>query len=222
MTRDSNEVLTRPRDVSFAIDQASAWNHSHPLLKNKLDLSHVGVLGHSFGAYTTLAACGARPVLDWLTPRVGTGKGLGPDLSDKRISACVALSPQGPGEPYFNESSYTGLNRPVLGISGTRDKAQNKTPENRKRFFELEPKKGKIFIWIKGADHLSFADSTGSVTRNMRSRSRKYVQPIVRVATLLFFKTYLQNNKTASALLTEKSFSPLIAGVVKKIEIFKK
>ncbi len=146
MTRDSEEVLGRPGDVGFALNRAEEWNRSHPDLKGRLDLGHVGVLGHSFGAYTALAVCGARPALDWLTPAVPPGKGLGPDLSDPRVSACVALSPQGPGEPFFIEESYAGLERPVLGISGSNDRQQGAPPENRRRFFELSPPGNKILV----------------------------------------------------------------------------
>src|SRR5512136_3038222 len=106
MTRGSSAVLGRPKDVSFAIDQAEEWNRTQPVLKGRLDLEHVGVMGHSFGAYTTLVVCGARPALDWLTSPVSPGKGLGPDLSDPRVAAGVALSPQGPGEPFFLDTSY--------------------------------------------------------------------------------------------------------------------
>jgi len=77
MTRDADEVFNRPKDVSFAIDQVTRWNKTHSKLSGKCDAPRVGVMGHSFGAYTTLAVCGARPALDWLEPKVGAGKGLG-------------------------------------------------------------------------------------------------------------------------------------------------
>ncbi len=78
MTRASTEVLGRPKDVSFALDTAEEWNRTHPALKDRLDLEHVGVMGHSFGAYTTLVVCGARPALDWLDAPVSAGQGPGP------------------------------------------------------------------------------------------------------------------------------------------------
>jgi predicted dienelactone hydrolase len=162
MTRDSSEVLGRPKDVSFALDTAEEWNQTHPVLKGPVDLKHVGVIGHSFGAYTTLVTCEARPALDWLKPLVPPGKGLGPDLSDPRVAAGIALSPQGPGEPFFLEESYSTINRPLLGITGTRDQQQGAPPEHRKtpvarraqRFGdpkEVEP----LLIESSGSDLLS-------------------------------------------------------------------
>jgi predicted dienelactone hydrolase len=222
MTHDAAEVLGRPGDVAFALDQAQAWNQSHAELKGVFDMARVAALGHSFGAYTVLAVCGARPALDWLQPRVEPGRGLGPDLSDTRVKACVALSPQGPGEPYFLETSFATINRPVLGISGSRDEQQGTTPANRRRFFELEPVGAKVFIWLTAADHPAFSDATGSRRTNLPSRSRSDVQPIVRAATLLFLEAHLRGDADADARLSERALQPLARGAVQRIEVLRK
>jgi len=222
MTRDANEVLTRPKDISFALDCAEKWNKEHIELRGRLDLERIGVMGHSYGAYTTLVVCGMRPALDWLSPKVEPGKGLGPDLSDPRIDVGVALSPQGPGEPFFLESSYKTLHRPLLGISGSRDKQQGASPQNRLRFFDLIPPGNKIFIWLNNADHLAFSDPTGTGRRGLPSRSRVDVQPIVRAATLLFFEATLKGNKQAWLAISEDTFRPLLGGIVDELEVRKK
>jgi predicted dienelactone hydrolase len=222
MTRNSVEVLARPKDVSFAINRAEEWNRNHPELKRKLDLTRVGMLGHSFGAYTTLVTCGARVALDWLTPAIAPGKGLGPDLSDARVKACVALSPQGPGEPFFLEASFATINRPILGITGSADKAQDLSPENRRRFFALIPAGDKMFLWLANADHNGFSDSTGSGKLKLPSKSRDDVQPIVRAATLLFFESHLRDNKDADKTLSADTLKPLLRGVVNDLELQRK
>lgn len=222
MTRDTAEVLGRPIDVRFALDRAAEWNRSHKDLKNRLDPGRIGVLGHSFGAFTALAVSGARPALDWLRPVVPPGKGLGPDLGDPRVTACVALSPQGPGEPFFLEDSFAGLARPVLGISGSQDRQQEAPPENRRRFFALSPPGDKIFIWLANADHLAFSDPSGSGRSGLPSRSRSGVQPIVRAATLLFFDHHLRGNRAAGWALSEETLRPLLGGVVDGLDIQRK
>lgn len=222
MTRDADEVLGRPKDISFAIDMAEQWNHSHPRLRQRMDLNHIGVLGHSFGAYTTLVVAGMRPVLNWLEPVVPPGQGLGPDLADPRVDCGVALSPQGPGEPFFTEKSYASLRTPMLGISGSRDKQQGAKPENRRLAFTLWPPQDKYFIWLNGADHSAFSDSTGTGNRMLPSRSRDDVQPIVRVATRAFFDAYLKENKSALAQLSHQGLAPYLHGSVPSLEVLRK
>ena len=219
MTRDAAEVLGRPKDVSFAIDQAMRWNAQHESLRERFDLEHVGVLGHSFGAYTALVVAGARPALDWLQPPVAPGRGLGPDLRDVRIQCGVALSPQGPGEPFFIEASYASLKVPMLGISGSRDQQQQAEPQNRRRGFELWPAGGKTLIWLNNADHTAFSDSSGSGRRMLPSRTRDDVQPLVRAATLAFFNGCLKNDPQSKAQLSEAALRGYLRGRVDAVEV---
>ncbi len=222
MTRDAKEVLGRPQDVSLAIDQAEGWSRAHEKLRGRIDLERVGILGHSFGAYTTLVVCGMRPALDWLTPVVPPGKGLGPDLSDPRVDCGVALSPQGPGEPFFIDASFATLTRPLLGISGSKDRQQMAEPENRRRGFELWPPGDKYFLWLTKADHMAFSDSTGSSHRMMPSSSRHDAQPLVRAATVRFFRAYLQRDVVARRQLSVKSLQPFCQGEVTTVEVLTK
>ena len=206
MSRDANEVLGRPQDVRFALDQAKEWSRSHPRLRGKMDLEHIGMLGHSFGAYTTFVVLGARPALDWLQP--APGRGLGADLSDPRVVCGVALSPHAPGEPFFIESSFSTLRTPLLGISGDKDRQQGDAlPEDRKLAFKLWPAGDKYLVWIENADHTAFSDSTGSGRGMLPSQSRDKVQPIVRAATLIFFDAYLKGRREAKRLLNADELS---------------
>jgi predicted dienelactone hydrolase len=219
MTRDADEVLGRPKDVSFAIDRAEEWNTAHPAMRGRLDVRSVGILGHSFGAYTVLVAAGMRPALDWLSPPVAPGRGLGPDLRDRRVRCGVALSPQGPGEPFFIEQSYASLAVPLLAVSGGKDRQQGAPPANRRRAFELWPPGDKYLVWIANADHTAFSDSSGTNRLMLPSASRTEVQPLVRAATLIFFNAYLKGDPEARKSLSPDGLKPYWHGAAGAVEV---
>jgi len=221
MIHDADEVLARPKDVSFALDRANEWNRDHPKMKNRLDLGRVGMMGHSFGAYTTMVVCGMRPALDWLTPRIEPGKGLGPDQTDARVRCGVALSPQGVGEPFFIQESFASLKAPLLGVSGTLDKQQNGlTAQNRLDGFALWPSGAHAFVWITDAKHLDFTDSSGTERKAQASSSRDDVQPVAKAATLLFLDQHLKPENKAK--LSSEALNPYRKGAVTDIKVYLK
>ena len=223
MTRDSEEVLGRPRDISFALDRATEWNASHAVLKGRLDLARVGMMGHSFGAYTTMVVCGMRPALDWLTPSVAPGRGLGPDLRDPRVLCGVALSPQSPGEPFFIEQSFAGLRVPLLGITGSKDDQQGgRSAAARKEAFSLWPAGEHRLIWITNARHNDFTSSSGATGRSLASPTREDVQPLVRAATRAFFDLHLKRDADAARRLTVDGLKPLLRGEIDAVEVLVK
>jgi predicted dienelactone hydrolase len=225
MIHDSNEVLGRPKDISFAINQAAEWNRSNGKLRDRIDLSRIGVMGHSFGAYTTMVVGGMRPALNWIVPKISPGKGLGPDVSDERVKCGVALSPQGPGDPFFLTESYSSLKIPLMGISGTKDKQQNgDSPSTRLESFRLWPNNQdkNIFVWLSNAGHLDFTDSTGGELHGMNSSTRAGVHTIVRAATLMFFNKCLKSLGPGDKIFTVDSLKPYLKGPINNVEVFKK
>ncbi len=222
MIRDPEEVLGRPKDVSFAIDQAMEWNQSRASLHGRLDSKHIGVLGHSFGAFTTMVVCGMRPALNWLEPPVAPGKGLGLNFRDARIACGVALSPQGPAEPFFIKESFASLNAPLLGISGDEDQQHGGLPPmNRYMAFSLWPsKQGQHkFVWLANAHHLDFTDPKGVEKRSLRSANREDVQTVVRAATLAFFNTCLKADSLAAEKLSTRGLQTYLRGSVDSVEV---
>ncbi|MEH1860317.1 MAG: alpha/beta hydrolase [Nostoc sp.] len=54
------ELIDRPLDVTFILDQLEQRSTSDPWLQGKINVQQVGVIGQSFGGYTALVLAGAR------------------------------------------------------------------------------------------------------------------------------------------------------------------
>ena len=109
------------------------------------------LLGHSMGAETVMLEAGAKNTIGVPSP---------PAAQD-RFDAYVALSPEGPGVVFANDS-WSGIRKPVLVLTGTRDESLKGGPGAR-----LTPWKNMRGLpshcqWmgvIEGATHLNFAGS---------------------------------------------------------------
>ena len=81
--KDPRNAINRPLDVRFAIDQMEKLNTDRGPLNGRLDLSRIGMAGHSFGAWTALAVIGEV--------FIGPG-GREASLPDRRVKAAIAMS----------------------------------------------------------------------------------------------------------------------------------
>lgn len=225
VTRDAREVLGRPRDVSFAIDRAIEWNRSHPTLAGRIDTGRIGVMGHSFGAYTTLAVCGAQPILDYLEPPVPPGKGLAGDLGDRRVHFGFAMSPQSPGTTFFGPDSYRSVRCPLLLLTGSKDvqkryDAETMPAETRREAFALLPPGQKYFVWLENADHFAFADNARSFL--FPSRARRDTRRITRALMVVAADHFLKGRPEAASALNEAYARTLLGRVVTDLEWLEK
>ena len=225
ITHDPKAVLERPRDVSFAIDRAIEWTRAHPQLKGRVRTDKVAVLGHSYGAYTTLVVCGARPILDHLDPPVSPGKGLAGDLSDPRVTIGVAMSPQGPGSWGLGRESYQTINRPLLCFSGTKDDqfgsdGSMQPAKRRIEAFNLMLPGDKYLLWLDKADHFSFAHNPKAhrFPAPARADTRRIQLPVI----LAFCDAYLKDDAEARKRLTREYANSLCGNVVRRVKWYQK
>jgi predicted dienelactone hydrolase len=101
------------------------------------------LLGHSMGAATVMIEAGAR-------------NKLGLQGSDA-FNAYIALSPQGSG-PIFPENAWTGIRKPTLMLTGTRDnELGGGSWETRTEPFASMPPGCTWLGVIEGAAHMHFA-----------------------------------------------------------------
>lgn len=103
---DLNTLSNRPLDVSFLIDEFTAFNAEpgNPF-ENAIDLSKIGMSGHSLGGYTTFAVAGGPFA-------VGS-------FRDTRIKA---IFPQAPATAlFFDAAFFSTVTVPTLIVGGTID-----------------------------------------------------------------------------------------------------
>ena len=100
------------------------------------------LLGHSMGSDTVMFEAGAHN-------KLGV-KG------ENRFDAYVALSPSGPGS-IFSADSWSDIRKPLLVLTGSRDKGLEGTWEWRTRPYDGLPPGCKWLGVVDGATHMNFA-----------------------------------------------------------------
>jgi predicted dienelactone hydrolase len=150
-----NQLVDRAYDVRFVLDEVARRRAARAPDWRDLRPDAVGMSGHSFGAYTTLAVAGQE---------------YGWDLSDPRPAAFAAFSPTAPGGP-DSERAFAGITRPVLCLTGSLDGAvvgKGSTADRRAEAFEALPAGAKAMLWLHQADHMTFAGRAAGVLPRTR------------------------------------------------------
>lgn len=180
-------ALNRYIDVPFVIDELERWNANpeHPL-HGKLDLAHIGMSGHSFGANTTQGVMGQKfPVnRSFHEPRIAAFIAFSPSLH-KRLTAAEA----------FGE-----ISAPVLLMTGTKDGSPidpTTTPESRMEVFDGLPAGDKYHLVFEDGEHFAFSDAGG-----FRNQERiEHHHHAIQILTTRFWDAYLKNDEAAKAAL---------------------
>jgi predicted dienelactone hydrolase len=178
----------RVEDVRAVLDQLERWNGSsgHPLA-GRLDLAHVGMSGHSFGAVTTQAVSGES------FPLVGTR------FTDGRIRAALAMSPSPPrsGDP---AGAFAKVEIPWMLMTGTNDVAPigNVDAASRLQVFPSLPPVDKYELVLADAEHSAFGDRP--LPGDQKPRNPNHHRAILALSTA-FWDAYLRGDAAARAWL---------------------
>jgi pimeloyl-ACP methyl ester carboxylesterase len=174
----------RPQDISFLLDCLNDLSKRVPELQGRLRLDRIGLVGHSLGAYTALALAGAHNRFP---------DGTEGNFGDRRVTCFIAMSPQGPGVLGYAADSWRDVDRPVMIMTGSLDRAPDRHggtygPAWRLIPFLRMPPGDKYAVWLAEAGHLTFAD---------RGLFREDLKPWITRAASLFMKGYLQGDAPA-------------------------
>jgi predicted dienelactone hydrolase len=182
---------SRPQDISFVLDSLSVLQKRIPALAGKIDAAHIGVGGHSMGAFTADAIAGA--LVD-LPGHPAT------NFTDPRVRAVLLLSPQGPGEFGLTDHSWDRLTVPLLSMTGSLDLgAGNQGPDWKKIPFERSQPGAKYHIFMQGANHMSFIGAKTFLTA--RASQGDSILGYTNAASLAFWDAYLKSDSAAKNYL---------------------
>jgi predicted dienelactone hydrolase len=132
LTADAGAYEDRFADISAALTWAGG----------RCKPRFVALLGHSMGAATVMLEAGAK-------------NKLGLSARD-RFDTYVAMSPQGPGS-IFPTEAWWDIKKPMLVLTGTRDKELEGTWKSRTLPYADMPGGCKWLGVIEGATHMNFA-----------------------------------------------------------------
>jgi predicted dienelactone hydrolase len=180
--REEWMVKNRAMDVSFIIDSLPAIQKGAPELAGRMDLSRIGVAGHSEGASTVMATAGA--VLEFPAWRIRA-------YGDPRIKAFIAMGPWTPGEGGFSTSSWASVTRPMLTMAGSKERTNGGTSRDPMlQIIAHMPPAGKFHITVTDANHNDFADE---------GFGGPEIHAFIEHASLAFWDIALRGNDPSSA-----------------------
>lgn len=185
----AKNLALRCEDVRVTLDQLEKWNRTEDHeLYGRLDLEHIGMSGHSFGAHTTQAVSGQKFPL---------GKG----FVDKRIDAAIAFSPSSPAVGSHSKA-FGSVEIPWMLMTGTRDVAPigGQTVESRLEVYPNLPKSiDKFELVLKDAEHSAFTDRSLPGEKGVRNPNHHRV---ILALTTAFWDAYLKDDAAAKAWLS--------------------
>lgn len=191
----AQNFMLRVADIPAVLNQLERWNNqSDHALHGRLDLAHVGMSGHSFGANTTQAVSGQS--------MLGSAR-----FTDPRIKAALMMSPSVPaaGSP---ERAFGAVKLPWLLMTGTKDVARiggltlgASDVQSRLGVYPALPPGDKYELVLKDAEHGAFGER--ALPGEGMKQNPNHHRAILALSTA-FWDTYLKGDAAAKAWLTDE------------------
>lgn len=181
-----NGVL-RVQDVGFALDEIARRKKAGDAALARADLARIGMIGHSFGARTTVSAVSTT--------------------ADQRLRAAIAFSPMAEPSEALNHERFGRIAIPFLNLTGTEDKMPllgDSNAEDRRIPYQFMNAPDKYLLVLNGADHMVFNGQPAE--RKWSEQNRTVHAPLIERVTLAFWNAYLKGDAAARAELTGGAF----------------
>jgi predicted dienelactone hydrolase len=214
--RETAIYYERPLDISAVIDHFAALPDGEPWSDTPTD--SVGVIGHSFGGYTSFALGGAQYDLDTLAPACADGTYTGhfcvgmtseaeallrAGLTDPRVSGLLAMAP---GDfDLFAEAGVGAVSVPTMLMTGTLDPSTEGGGARYEAALQVEP---RWSLSIEGGGHMTFTDFSEILEPIEGIIPKEDGWQIVRVYGAAFAYGLLGDERVASILDGSLSVGP--------------
>ncbi|MFO1236787.1 MAG: hypothetical protein U1F24_07180 [Alphaproteobacteria bacterium] len=188
--KDVRVSIDRFKDVPFAVDRLEEMNAPGGALAGRLDMTRLGMSGHSFGAVSTMMAAGQK-----------LGRGGRFQFKEPRFKAAIAYSPNKPMGRVSLEDAYADMTLPMLHFTGTEDMNPldpDQPASDRQIPFRNIPAPGQYLIVIQGGDHAVFG---GRDRREGAKPDDELDHKLIREASIAFWDAYLTGDAAALAWL---------------------
>jgi predicted dienelactone hydrolase len=193
---DPENAINRAFDVPFAIDRMLELNKADGgPLAGHIDPQEIGMAGHSFGAWTTMAVLGqsTRSAMTFLDPRIKAG---------------IAMSTPVVGGAASAAGQFTNIKVPVFHMTGTLDYSpigDTKAAERRIPYDQATTP-GTCLLILNGADHMTFS---GHAFPGMGKDDSRY-DALILPASVAFWDATLRNDAGARDWLYNGGFAKLL------------
>ncbi|BAT53136.1 hypothetical protein NOS3756_20950 [Nostoc sp. NIES-3756] len=215
------ELIDRPLDVKYLLDELQRLSETDSRFKDKLNLQQVGVIGHSLGGYTALALAGGTFDFAKIRQECNPNRSLNistflqcraldlkPDnysVKDDRIKAIMVMNPL--GSVVFGQTGMSTIPVPVMMVAGSQDIFTPAVPEQIRPFTNL-PNKDKYLAVIENGTHFSAqsdlpnGENVIPVPQGLLGPERKNVHTYMNALGVAFFQTYLSDRQEYKSYLT--------------------
>jgi predicted dienelactone hydrolase len=214
----ATELLERPRDVSFLLDELQRRAQTDSTLR-QVDVDRAGLVGHSLGGYTVLALAGAQLDFDLIKRSCNPNRSLNLSvllqcraneltpqayrLQDPRIKAVFAISPL--GSTMFGKQGMSQIRVPVFLLGGGEDIITPVVPEQIYPFTWLQTPNKYLAILDKGTHFstqtISQSDSVFPVSEGLIGADPAQAQIYTKALSAAFFQTHLANRSQFQSYL---------------------
>jgi predicted dienelactone hydrolase len=215
------ELINRPLDVKYLLDELQRRNETDPNLKRQLNLQQVGVVGHSLGGYTALGLAGGKLDFEKIKKDCESNRSLNLSvflqcraseiqpgnyqIQDDRVKAVIAMNPL--SSTVFGRKGISQIKIPVMLVGGSQDIFTPTVPEQIFPFTWL-PNPDKYLAIIENATHFTVEYDPPNnraipVPAGLLGPDRQDAYTYMKALSLAFFETNLRNQQDKRPYLSD-------------------